>query len=168
MSERHCRLCKQELTGQEGIDYIMRSKGYYYHKTCWEKYNNMDVPKTDDEWFDLIFEIITKDCHSTYNFFQIKSQCAKMIAEGKTMKGIYFTAYWYFVLQKKEYKPEYGLGIIPYVYDQSTNYWLERQRKETGILEEISKIKKIEAGIGRSIGSHNKRSKHKITAEPVL
>jgi hypothetical protein len=84
------------------------------------------------------------------------------------MKGIYFTAYWYFVLEKKDYKPEYGLGIIPYVYDQSVNYWSERQRKEAGIMEEILKIKKIEAGEGRDIRSRNRKVKHKVTAEPTL
>lgn len=168
MSKRHCRICKQELEGELGVDYIMRSKGWYYHKSCWEQYTNQDVPKTDEEWFDLLFEIITKDCHSDYNYYQIKNQCAKMVADGKTMKGIYFTAYWYFVLEKKDYKPEYGLGIIPYVYDQSVNYWSERQQKEAGIMEEILKIKKIEAGEGRDIRSRNRKVKHKVTAEPTL
>lgn len=168
MNNRHCRICKKELTGEEGIDYIVRAKNYYYHKSCWEQYANTHTPKTDNEWFDLIFEIITKDCHSNYNFFQIKNQCAKMVSEGKTMKGIYFTAYWYFVLEKKEYKPEYGLGIIPFVYDKSVEYWIDRQNKENGIMEEILKMQLIEAGKGRAVKTKEKTSKRKITSEPVL
>jgi len=166
----HCRICKKEINRdleKEGVDWIMRSEGWYYHKSCWETYAKQSIPKTDEEWFDLLFYIITNDLHSSYNYFQIKSQCEKMKAEGKTMKGIYFTTYWYFVLQKKEYKPEYGLGIIPYVYDQSIEYWAEREKKEKGILAEITRLKRIEAGEGRNVAARRTNRK-KVTAEPVI
>lgn len=170
MSKVHCRICKQEIdtkVAEEGKDWLMRSKGWYYHTSCWEKYTNKQELKTSEEWFDLIFDIIVRDLHSSYEYFKIKAQCDKMVAQGKTMKGIYFTTYWYFVLEKKEYKPEFGLGIIPYVYDQSTMYWAEREKKEKGILNEILKIKSIEAGEGRAVKAR-KTPRRKVTAEPVI
>ena len=37
----HCRYCKKEIdidSAERDIDYVMPSKGWYYHKECWDKW----------------------------------------------------------------------------------------------------------------------------------
>lgn len=166
-----CRFCKKPFIAKEedmGNTWFLRSQGYAYHIDCWNKLRNIHMEKNSDEWFDLIFDLIVRDLHSTYNFFLIKRQCEKMLESGKTMKGIYFTCYWYFVVQGKEYQPKFGIGIIPYVYDQSIQYWSIQQEKEKDLLVEIENLKRIEAGKGTHIAANRKRKKRKAASEPVL
>jgi hypothetical protein len=106
--------------------------------------------------------------HGTYDYFKIKAQAEGFVNKGGySMKGIYFTLYWFFIIKKGEYKPEYGIAIVPHIYEESSVYWLEQENKKQGIMAEIEKIKRIEATQQRVIKTPT-RKKRKITAEPTL
>lgn len=167
-----CRKCHKQFTAKEEereITWHARSRGYYYHMSCWNEYIQKDNDKNSDEWLDLIFDLITRELHGTYDYFKVKAQAEGFVNKGGfSMKGIYFTLYWFFIVHKGEYKPEYGIAIVPHVYEQSSAYWLEQESKRQGIMAEIEKIKRIEAAEGRTIRANNVRKKKKQSAEPTL
>lgn len=167
-----CRACHQPFTGKDeemGITWYYRSRGYAYHMDCWKKLTSIHNDKNADEWFDLIFDLITRELHEDYDYFKIKTQAQSFISKyNYTMKGIYFTLHWFFLVEKKEYKKEYGIGIIPHIYHKATQYWLEQERKQEGIMAEIEKLKKIEAAEAKVINVKTTREKKKRSAAPVL
>lgn len=168
-----CRYCGKKFVAKDEereITWHQRAKSYNYHMDCWKKHikANIGEERSDDEYLDLIFEVITNDLHSTYNYFLICKQFEKMLKDNKTAKGIYFTCYWYFVIKNKEYKPEYGIGIIPYIYDDSVIFWQNEERKQKGIMEEILKIQEIEKAEGRRVGVRRSNRRTVKTAEPEI
>lgn len=167
-----CRKCHAQFVAKEEereITWHARARGYYYHMDCWKSFTERNNDKNSDEWLDLIFDLITREVHGSYDFFKIKAQAEGFVTKGgMSMKGVYFTLYWFFVVCKREYKEEYGIAIVPHVYEQSAAYWLEQETKRHGIMDEIEKIKKIEAEEGRTIRGGNKRKQRKPTAEPTL
>lgn len=163
-----CRFCHKPVLLKEesrNIEWVERSINYYYHKDCWEQFIDNTQIKTMEQWQDLIFDLIKRELCSSYNYFMIVKQLEKMRSNNLTMKGIYFSAYYWFVIKKNEYKPEFGLGIIPFIYEESTQYWIEAERKKKGLLEEIAKIQAIEAQKGRKI-KVNRNRKKKVIEEP--
>ena len=163
-----CRECGEPIEADPekyGITWVMRSKNYYYHAECFNKFKDKGEEKDDYHWFDLIFFIFNNELHSSYNFFQIKAQATKMVREkGFTMKGIYFTLYYHYIIKKQPYDPKYGIGIVPYVYDEATNYWYLMQKKQLDILEQIQKQEEAKVIMVRP----QKRKKRQPTPPPEL
>lgn len=146
-----CRFCKQPIIAEEdeeGKTWITRSKNYYYHIDCWEKYiNDRQSERRDEDWFDLVVDLITRELKKEYEYFKIKAQFDKFIKEKMTGKGIYYTFYYIFLVLKKEYKEEFGIGLIPFMYDQSIKYWAEEEKKKKGIMDQIRKIQEARMAI---------------------
>ena len=166
MKQFTCRKCGKIIDAipeQYGLTWIMRSKNYYYHTECYKNFIDKTVEKTEPEWFDLIFSIFVKDLHVSYNFFQIKAQAEKMVKEGYTMKGIYYTLYWHYVINKNPYDPKYGIGIVPCIYKNSIIYWTEEKRKQDDILEQIQKQEEA-----KIIYVKPKKRKKKIISPPNI
>ena len=157
-----CRKCHQPITiveEERGVTWHQRSHGWYYHLSCWNDFIDMTQNKNSAEWNDLIFDLIARELKSEYNYFQVNTQLNKFMESGLTAKGIYYTAYWYFIVKKKPYKPEYGLGIIPHVYNESTEYWVEQENKREGIMDEIARLQRIEAEAGRKVAAKTSQKK---------
>lgn len=164
-----CRKCHGKIELNEelrGVTWIERSRNFFYHKKCWEEFTDKDRIKSEDEWKDLLFDLITRELGSSYQYHMINAQLKKLKEAGRTMKGVYFCAYWYFVVKKREYKPEFGIGIIDHIYEEATEYWVAAEKKKSGILAEIEKIQAIEASHGRTIKVRRDRRKQTFT-EPI-
>lgn len=163
-----CRYCNKEIEADPekyGVTWIMRSRNYYYHKECFDKFIDKTENKDDYKWFDLIFFLFKNELHSTYNFFQIKAQAEKMVSEkGYTMKGIYYTLYYQYVIKKQPYDPKYGIGIVPYIYEDSIFYWNEQIKKQLDILEQIRHQQELKIIKIRP----KKRKKKEIAPPPEL
>ena len=173
MSDRiaTCRLCHEQFVAREDekeITWHHRSQGHDYHMSCWKKYTDTTKEKNSEEWLDLIFDLITRELHESYDYFKIKAQAENYIKGNRSMKGIYFTLYWYFLIKKKPYKQEYGIGIVPFVYDDAVLYWAERKKKENSIMEEIEKLKTIDAMEAKIINVNKSKRKKKRSEEPVF
>lgn len=166
-----CRVCGQFFSPNpetENIEWILRSKGYYYHKECWDKYTDIYTDKTDGEWLDLILYLITHNLHSLYNFQQIERQCYNMMRDGKTMKGIYFACRWYFIIQKNAFQRKYGIGIIPYVYDEACAYWVEQEEKKKELQKQLEQRKELNNQPIKVVIQSKPKEKKKPTAEPKM
>ena len=59
---------------------------------------------------------------------------------GYTYKGMFFSVKYFFEIKKNSWDKANGaIGIVPYVYKEATDYWVEREAKESGILAKIEK-----------------------------
>lgn len=165
-----CRKCHKSFEAkpeEKDITWCCRSRNFYYHKECWEEYIKRTKEKNSEEWFDLIFDLITRELGKDYNFFLIKKQAEKFINNGYTMKGIYFSLYWYHIIQQKEYQSHFGIGIVPHIYEEATTYWCEQMKRTQNVLEEIERIKTQEAAEGITV-SKRKSRRAKRSEEPIF
>lgn len=166
-----CRKCHKVMTVEpedEGVTWYRRARGYSYHKQCWDEHVNTEREKTAEDWLDLIFDLITRELNSTYEYHKIKAQADNFCTKGQmTMKGIYFACYYFFLVRGQAYKPEYGIGIVPHIYEDAANYWLEQEKKKKDILKEILRIQEIEQQTARKVNAM-KRGQRKITAMPTF
>lgn len=134
-----CRICKKEID-KTASDWIMPSRNYYYHKTCYDTWRNLKN-RSDEDWTTMIYDFLARDIKVSYNWHQIESQRKNLIKEhGFTNKGIYFTLYWYFYNKRQTWKEEYGIGIVPYIYEEAKYYWEEQERKTKGIMKQIEDL----------------------------
>lgn len=140
--ELTCRKCKKvfiALPEEENITWKMRSTNHYYHMPCWEEFLNVRKDKNDDEWRDLTYYIITNLLKENYNFHQIEAQFKKFEGEGMTAKGIYYALYWHFVIKGSQWKGHFGIGLVPYIYEESKAYWYDQEEKRQGIMQQIER-----------------------------
>ena len=139
-----CRTCKEKFDKtklQEGIDWIMPSKNWYYHTKCYNEWKGGNKTQTDDDWVGHIYDFLSRDLKVEYNYHLCEAQRKKFIISNKyTNKGIYFgLKYFYEVKKNKWEKSNGGLGIIPYIYAESTQYWVAQENKQRGIMVAIEK-----------------------------
>ena len=136
-----CRICGATINPKkeiEGVDWCRPSVNYYYHVKCYEDWK-VSKPSKDDEWIPLIYDFLSRDLKVTYNYFLCETQRKKYIKENKfTNKGIYFTLKYFYEIKKNQWdKGHGGIGIIPYTYKDSVNYWIEQEHKKRGFIEAI-------------------------------
>lgn len=139
-----CRVCRQRFDtekGKEGEDWIMPSRNFYYHKRCYNNWKNAKE-HSQEEWIELIFDLIARDLKGEYNYQMILAQIKKQINNRMTPKGIYFSLYWYFIIKKNKWQSEYGIGIVPHIYAEATRYWINQERKQSGIVKQIEDLAK--------------------------
>lgn len=142
----HCRCCKGDInreTQKEDIDWIMRSKGWYYHKKCYEdwvaKKDELHAIKDESEWLDYTWDYLTRDIKIGMEYLKFKNQWDNFLKKKMTAKGIYFCLRYFYDVQKgSKEKSQGGIGIVPYIYQEGCSYWVEREKKEKGICEQIA------------------------------
>ena len=142
-----CRICKERFNRLdpnivEGIDYVKPSDRMYYHKRCYDEYQNsrLDVHAnmTDELWFTAAWDFLRKDLKYGFNFVKVRKQWESFIKNKMTAKGIYFALKYFYEIKKGDVlKSENGIGIIPHIYEDSCFYWQERERREVGIIAAI-------------------------------
>lgn len=143
----HCRVCKGDIdrnTQQEGVDWVMPSKNWFYHKKCYEdwakKKNDIHSNGSEDEWFSAVWEYLAKDIKIGPDFSKIKSQWNNFIKKGYTPKGIYFSIRYHYEIKKGDSKKsEGGIGIVPYIYEECKGYWTKRESEFNDICARIEK-----------------------------
>lgn len=143
MSIVSCRVCKEKFEKNkfiEGIDWIMPSKNWYYHKKCyedWKSATNLD----DKDWVGLIYDFLSHDLKVPYDYGACESQRKRFVATNKyTNKGIYFALKYFYDIRKGDWKKSNGgIGIIPHIYEDSVKYWVNQEYKTKGILISIEK-----------------------------
>lgn len=151
----HCRVCNGEIdrnTTEEGKDWIMRSKGWFYHKDCYDNWaaekDSLHANKNNDEWFDYAWNFLTKEMLMEIDYPKFQKQWASYLKKNMTAKGIYFSLRYYYDIQKApRNKAKGGIGIVPYIYDEGCSYWVEREKKERGICERIGQQLRLRAEV---------------------
>ena len=136
-----CRICKKYFDTDilSPDEWIMPSKNYYYHAKCYQDWKDTTTNKADDDWSMLIYDFLARDLKVSYNYHMCEAQRQKFIKENKcTNKGIYFTLkYFYEVKHNSWDKGNGGIGIVPYVYKEATEYWTDQEWKKHGFMQAI-------------------------------
>lgn len=155
-----CRYCGQKFdAGAE--EFENPSKNFYYHKECYKAFRNSKNEK-DADWVDLIYDLIAHDLKKSYDFFLCEAQRKRMIAEGRTNKGIYFALRYFYLVKNGEWdKGHGGIGIVDYIYNDSAAYWSSIEARRQGILEGIEKQAKAQSIERKTVQRKEKKTRQK-------
>ena len=134
-----CRLCNIEIDKSKD-DWVMPSKNYYYHKQCYQNWKKAE-PKNDEGYIDLIYDFIARDLKVTYDWWVCEAQRKKFTKEGKmSNKGILFALKYFYEIKHGDWEKGHGgIGIIPFIYNDSCAYWAARERQSAGTIAEIER-----------------------------
>ena len=134
-----CRVCDLPID-KEKDDWIMPSKNWYYHKKCYDEWKRAEF-KDDEDYIDMIYDFIARDLKVSYNWHLCEVQRKKFIKENKmTNKGILFALKYFYEVKKGDWEKGHGgIGIIPFIYNDSCAYWAARERKSEGTIKEIER-----------------------------
>jgi hypothetical protein len=101
--------------------------------------NDVTIDAEDDFWYSAIGDYYMKELKIVPNWFKIKAQWDSFVKKNMTPKGIYFAVkYYYGQCSGDVSKAEGGIGIVPYVYNDSKQFWSNREQKSRIICEKIN------------------------------
>ncbi len=137
----HCRICGQVIDRnieKEGVDWIMPSNKWYYHKSCYENWKQ-GTPENDEAYIGFIYDYISRDLKVKYDYYMCEAQRKKFISENKmTNKGIFFTLKYFYDIKGGSWdKSHGGIGIVPFIYNEACNYWVKKEKSDNGIIARI-------------------------------
>ena len=142
-----CRICKGKIDTDSTDEWVMPSKNWYYHKSCYADFGKKKGPITeesllleiDDEmWFAVAWDYLRKDLKMDIHYQKIRAQWTSFIKKGMTAKGIYFTLRYFYEIKRGDVsKSENGIGIVPFIYEEGTCYWGERNLRDKDICRKI-------------------------------
>ena len=121
-----CRICGKQVDKADAIE--LRKGWYICSEKCrdeWQEKHNSPTNQKQDNCRSAILAYI-KQLDPNANFMVITAQLKRMVSDyGMTYKGMHY-ALWYSVNIKN--LPYKGVGILPYVYQESKDYWDWQQR----------------------------------------
>lgn len=131
MSKRvKCRQCGKQIDKQLAIE--IKPKMYVCCDACRQEYQAKQVKNTTKDPRKALFDYIKQLDHEA-NFAAIASQVKRMADEYMmTYAGMQY-ALWYSINIKQ--LPYKGVGILPYVYEESRKYWHWQQRMKQQVAD---------------------------------
>lgn len=136
----HCRICKLPIDKDkdpEGKTWIMPSKNFYYHRNCYEDWK-LSNPAKDSDWKDFIYDYLARELKVSYNYHMCEAQREKYLKQDMTNKGIFFSLKYFYEVKNGDWEKSHGgLGIIPYIYNDSCEYWVKKNNSDKGICTRI-------------------------------
>lgn len=135
-----CTICG-ETFDRDRIEFVQISSRRYAHLTCHLKENG---ELTEEENARLkIYEYTKNLFKNNYNKARIDNHLSKLMKENVnyTYSGILKSLiYWYEVRHGDVEKSYYGLGIVPYIYEQAYQYyyaiWVAQQNNKDKKVED--------------------------------
>ena len=121
-----CRQCGKQIERNAAIE--LRKGWYVCSDACVEVWKEAHAPKPKQSELDARKALLDyiKSLDPDVNFPAIAMQLKRMTVEhGMTYAGMRY-ALWYSINVKE--LPYKGIGILPYVYDESRRYWNWKQR----------------------------------------
>ena len=153
----HCRVCKAEID-KEKDDWIRPVRNYYYHKKCYQNWKKATF-ENDEEYVDLIYDFIARDLKVSYDWWICEAQRKKFLKEKMTNKGILFALKYFYEIKHGDWEKGHGgIGIVPFVYNDSCAYWAARERRSAGTIAEIERQMRAAASqVNIRVKKHEKR-----------
>ena len=167
-----CRLCKEQFDTDKipRADWTLVGKLSYYHTSCYNGWvkgkQSIKSDVTDaDFWRESMIDYLYRDIKMNMDFSKIDNQWKNFTKPERKMtpKGIYFAVrYYYDVLKGDSSKAQGGIGIVPNIYNDSAQYWVDLENRRSGTLEAIiEQIKQREARPVKVIQKPTKENKPK-------
>ena len=142
-----CRICKEKFNRLdpalvEGFDFVQPVKKWYYHKSCYDAYEegktDINGEMSEELWLKAIWDYLRKDLKGDFNYVKVRRQWQAFLKKKMTAKGMYFALRYFFEIRKNDVsKCENGIGIIPHIYEEACIYWEERENRDKGIVAAI-------------------------------
>jgi len=140
-----CRCCKGEIDKADTISWVMPSQGWYYHTKCYDdwirKKEDIHAVAEDDEWKGYLWDYLSRDLKlPKLNYQKCDQQWHSFLSNKKKMtaKGLYYACrYFYEVIKGNPAEAQGGIGILPYVYDDSCMYWTNREKINKEVCQQI-------------------------------
>ena len=145
MHQVTCRICKKKFD-IEKEEYVLIGQKSYYHKSCFEEWKGQkDSVRAHNQdanfWYEAMVDYLYRDVRLPgMDFQKVLSQWKNFLKPGRnyTPKGIYFAIrYFYDVMHGSSDKALGGIGIVPSIYNQSAEYWVDRENQKQGTLDAI-------------------------------
>lgn len=135
----HCRVCKEEIDKSKD-DWIMPTRNQYYHRQCYNNWKKAEFVD-DEDYIELIYDYIARDLKVSYDWWVCETQRKRFIRDNKvTNKGILFALKYFYEVKHGDWEKGHGgIGIIPYIYNDSCAYWAARERASQGTVAEIER-----------------------------
>lgn len=153
-----CFYCKKEIEQEEKC---LKVGKFYFHTICLDDFKNINKEKTTEQWKSLLYYYIKYELIRDYNYFMIEKQFDNFLKEGYTAKGIYCSFYYFHSILKRKYCEEYGIGIVPSIYEDTKKYY-QRQYYRNQTLVKPKKIEGAKLHIKSKI-----KSKRQVSSEPI-
>lgn len=158
-----CRICHMPIDKEkkQNVDWIMPSKGWYYHKECYDTWKA--APSTDEDWILMIYDFLARDLKVKYDYFLCQAQIEKFWKTKKiNPKGVYFTLKYFYEIKGNDWnKGHGGIGIVPYVFSDAKAYWIEQERKKRGFMKQLEEQTR-ERTIVKLIRKNTPREKYNL------
>jgi hypothetical protein len=143
-----CPYCKQRFN-RDKEPTVQVSAKRYAHKECAEKY---EASKSQEERdLETLKEYINKLFNNNYDHAKVQRQLKEYKEKyNYSYSGILKTlVYWYEIKENSLEKANSGIGIVPYIYEQSMQYYynlyLTQMVNENKNLQDYqTKIKQVE------------------------
>lgn len=164
-----CRSCKQPINTailEFGTDYVMPKKGVYYHTACYEKKTKINLStdkETNDVWLDALYRYLRYDLILDLNYMKIKAQWNSFLNNKMTAKGIYYAVrYMYDIKKLDPKKAEGGIGLVPSIYEESSQYWTDLYNRQIALPSALREQQRI---IDERISVVVKRKKKEVVTQ---
>ncbi len=153
----HCKFCGGEIDRSKDTDWCQVNQRRYAHIKCYsdrEKVLNKELETPSDEntsftsniWLDELYNLLKYDLKVVPNFILIKSQFNNFQnspSKQMTAKGIYFAIKYFYEIKHNDWgKSKGGIGIVPYIYDESKEYWNTQKIELEKIIQGLEEQKK--------------------------
>lgn len=112
----------------------------YAHKSCYDKkQEKIQEQKKEREYKAKIHKKVQEVCGIQYVKSRVDKQLKEYIEKGMTAEKLYQTLeYWYDVKKSDPEAAHGGIGILPYIYEESEKYWA----RQAAIKENNSNVDK--------------------------
>lgn len=142
---KKCSFCKKMLNANFSIS--MYYKGFYYHDECFEAFDDSTL-KGAEEMFMRKKELVAyiRLLFKTNEISpKINAQIKRLIDSNYTYEGITKTLEYFYEIKKNSLeKSNNGIGIVPHVYAEARQWFLENYNRKQTI--EKNSHKMIETG----------------------
>lgn len=144
-----CRECKKKIDRDElieGIDWIMPSKNWFYHKSCYETWvknradsiKNVEAVREDNEYRIEIYDYLQRHLKVKFDGGKVGTQLNLMLKKKRTLKGIYFSLIYWFDILGNLWDDKYdGIWIAELKYDEAREYWSNRAINDHELLHKV-------------------------------
>ena len=130
-----CKYCKKKINKTKDTDY-KAVKNKFAHLACIVAEEQRE--KTDEEKF-YIYIIDLFKIEDDFVPLRIKKQAKDFIEKyNYTYSGMLKALKYFYEIKHNDIsKSNNGIGIIPYVYEESKEYWYTRERQQKGICAKL-------------------------------
>ena len=152
--EVKCVYCNQPFD-RDKVEYVP-VKNRYAHKECFDK------QKDSEKYIQLIHQKMKDVCGKSYIKTKVDKQIKSYVANGISEREIYNTLiYWYDVKKSDPAEARGGIGIVPYIHEDASDYMKTKYRREH-MYDNVDKD-----AVQREIEARDKPRKVEMTAPQI-